>query len=201
VIERLRRAGEAGFTLIELLVATSLSLIVVIGSLTFIVVEIDQQNGTSSRSAAALQGEAGLQRLVRDLRGAMEQTTSGTPLTAVASTTATTAQLVFSIPTSGATTTPQTVTWVCTVGGSCTRQLGNGTAVTEIRGVTAVTLAPFDSSGAALALPATNPAFINVSVSLQVTSQLQRQGQATQAVRGESNPIVVQTGIDLRNFA
>lgn len=195
---RIRLAGESGFTLIEMLVAGSLSLVVVVGSLTFVVVSTKQQNTASSRSVAARQGEVGLERLVRDLRGAMQQTTAGVPLTAVASTTATTAKLVFSIPSSAVNTTPQTVTWLCTVGATCTRQLAAGTVIPEITGVTAVSLAPLDSSGAALALPATNPAYVGISLSLQPTSQL---GGQTQAAPGAANPIVVQTGVDLRNFA
>lgn len=195
---RIRLACEAGYTLIEMLVASSLALVVVGGSLTFLVVSTNQQNVVSSRSVAARQGQVGLQRLVRDLRGAMQQTVTGTPLTAVASTTATTAKLVFSIPSAASNTTPQTVTWLCTVGATCTRQVAGGSVIPEITGVTAVMLEPVDSSGAALALPATNPAYVGITLNLRVTSQL---GGQTQAAPGASNAIVVQTGVDLRNFA
>ena len=197
--ERLRLAGQAGFTTVELLVATSAALLVVIGPLAFIVVSTDQQNASSSRSAAASQAEVGLQRLVRDLRGAMQQTTTGTPLTVTVSSTSSpvTGKLVFSIPSAAATTTPQTVTWLCTVGSTCTRQT-TGSAVTEITGVTGVTLSPLDSTGAALTLPATNPAYLDIALNVQVTSQL---GGGTQVVRGTSNSIKLQTGVDLRNFS
>ncbi len=197
---RVKLAGQAGFSMIEMLVATTAALLVVIGPLAFIVVSTDQQNASSSRSTAARQAEVGLQRLVRDLRGAMQQTVTGTPLTVTVSSTASpvTGKLVFSIPSSAANTTPQTVTWLCTVGATCTRQLAGGSAIPEITGITAVTLSPLDSSGAALTLPATNPAYVDVALDVQVTSQL---GGQTQVVRGTSQSIKLQTGVDLRNFS
>lgn len=195
---RRRLAAQAGFTLLEVLVAATLSIVVVGGPLAFIIVSINQQNGASSRTVAAQQAEIGLERLARDLRSAIQLTAvSGTPLGVTVSSSGTpkVTQIAFSIPTPNAVTTAQSVTWRCTDGGSCTRQLGSAAAASEITGVTSTTLTT--SSGAALALPATNPDYIGITLNLQVTSQLGLNGVA----RGASNPIVVQTGIDLRNFA
>lgn len=194
---RRRLAGEAGFTIIEVLVASALALVVVVGPLTFIVVSTTQQNAASSRTVAARQGEVGLEKLVRDLRSAIKQTAvTGARLSVTASATGSTTTIAFSIPTPNANSTAQSVTWSCTAGATCTRKLGAAAAGTEITGVTSVAL--LDSSGAALTLPATNPTYLGITLNLQATSQL---GGGTQAARLDTNPIVVQTGVDLRNFA
>jgi Tfp pilus assembly protein PilW len=200
---RLRR--ERGVTLVELLWYIVLSLVVIVGPLYFIVTSLRQQNAAASRTSVARQAETGLEQLVRDLRQAMPQDASGNALTVtVMNPTGSTTSISFDIPTPGNATTPQVITWTCpssgaTVAGTCTRQLGSGSAATRINDVTSATFAPTDSSGAAMTLPATNPAYMNVTVTLQGTSELDTGGTHTAA--GVNNLIKVQTGIDLRNFA
>jgi hypothetical protein len=46
-----------------------------------------------------------------------------------------------------------------------------------------------------MTLPATNPSYLNVALSLRVTSQADR----TAVPQGAQNPVLVQGGIDLRN--
>jgi hypothetical protein len=106
------------------------------------------------------------------------------------------------------------VTWTCpssaasaTNAGACTRQLGSGAAVARVTGVQSVTFSPVSSSGWSMSLPATNPAYIGITVELQLISQLDRTQPQTHIVRGSnasgpsSNPLYIQTGVDLRNFA
>jgi hypothetical protein len=181
----------------------TLSLVVIAGPLYFIVVSIRQQNAASSRTAAAHQAETGLEQLARDLRQAMSQDASGNPLHVTVSQTATTTSISFDIPTPGSVTTPRAITWTCpssgaSAPGSCTRALGSGSS-TEIAGVNSITFSPTSSTGGALALPATDPAYIGIAVSVQVTSQLDT--GRTHATSGISNPVLIQTGVDLRNFA
>jgi prepilin-type N-terminal cleavage/methylation domain-containing protein len=194
--------SEAGFTFIEVLVAMVLGLVVVVGPLLFLVTSTRQQNVSASRASASRQAEAGIELLARDLREAMSQDAAGNTYTVTVSnpTTSTTA-VTFKIPTPGSSSLPQTDTWTCpSTGassvGSCTRTLG-ASAATKIVGVKSVTFSPLGSSGAALALPATNPSYIGIALSAQVTSQLDS-GQ-TQVAQGASSPILVQTGVDLRN--
>jgi hypothetical protein len=65
--------------------------------------------------------------------------------------------------------------------------------------VNSITFSPTSSTGGALALPASDPAYIGIAVSVQVTSQLD--ALRTHATSGVTNPILIQTGVDLRNFA
>ncbi len=86
----------------------------------------------------------------------------------------------------------------CERAGSCTRTLGSASS-TPINGVKSIVFSPTSSTGGALALPATDPAYIGIALSVQVTSQLD--AAQTHTTPGVSNPILVQTGVDLRNFA
>ncbi len=196
---------ERGLTLVELLWAVALALVVIVGPLYFIVTALTQQNAASSRTAAAAQAETGLEQLVRDLRQAMSQDANGNALTVtVSNPTGMTSALSFNIPTPGSAATPESVTWTCpstgAVGaGPCTRQLAGGPLATEIAGVTAATFAPTNASGAAMPLPATDPAYIGVTLAVQGTSQLDP--SQTHAAAAIAHPIRVQTGIDLRNFS
>jgi Tfp pilus assembly protein PilW len=196
---------ERGVTLVELLWYVVLSLFVIVGPLYFIVVSVRQQNVVSSRTTAARQAEAGLEQLVRDLRQAMTQDASGNALhVTVSNPTSTTTSIAFDIPTPGSATTPQSLTWTCpssgaTSAGTCTRTLGTGSAESEVIGVQFATFSPKSSSGTSMTLPATDPAYVDVALSVQATSQLDT-GQSHTAT-GVSNPVTVQTGIDLRNFA
>jgi prepilin-type N-terminal cleavage/methylation domain-containing protein len=201
-----RAGGEAGFTLIELLVAMAAALIVVIGPTLFIVTSIHQQNSISSRAVAARQAETGLERMVRDLREAMTQDASGNALSVtVSNPTTTTTAISFNIPTPGSATTPQPLVWTCPSSGatsaaSCTRKLGStGSAKPVITGVNSATFSAVSSSGGSLTLPATNPGYVNISLSVRATSQLDT--TQTHAATGDANPILVQTGVDLRNLS
>ncbi len=194
-------AVQDGFTLIEILIAMVLALVVVVAPLLFLVTSTNQQNQTASRASASRQAESGLELMARDLREAISQDAAGNTYTVTVSnpTTSTTA-VSFTIPTPGSSTT-QTVTWTCpstgaSAVGTCTRTVG-GSAASKIIGVNSVTFSPLSSSGAALAFPATNPSYLGIALSVQAISQLDN-GQ-THVARGASSPILVQTGIDLRN--
>jgi prepilin-type N-terminal cleavage/methylation domain-containing protein len=196
-----RPRAEDGYTLIEVLVAMVLALVVVAGPLLFLVTSIRQQNVASSRASASRQAESGLELMTRDLREAISQDAAGnTYAVTVSNPTTSTTAVSFTIPTPGS-STPQTLTWTCpSTGassvGTCTRTVG-GSAATKIVGVNSVAFSPLSSTGVALAFPATNPSYLGVALSVQAISQLDN-GQ-THVAQGASNPILVQTGIDLRN--
>ncbi len=195
--------SDRGYTLIELLIAMALSLVVIVGPLYFIVVSIRQQNVSSSRTAAAHRAETGLEQLARDLRQAMSQDASGNALHLTVTQAATTTTVSFDIPTPGNVTTPRAISWTCpstgaSAVGSCTRTLGSASS-TPINGVISLAFSPTSSTGSALSLPATDPAYIGIALSVQATSQLD--STQTHTTPGISNPILVQTGVDLRNFA
>jgi prepilin-type N-terminal cleavage/methylation domain-containing protein len=193
--------AEDGFTLIEILVAMVLALVVVAAPLLFLVTSTNQQNLTASRASASRQAETGLELMARDLREAMSQDAAGNTYTVtVSNPTSSTTAVSFTIPTPGSTLT-QTVTWTCpstgaSTVGTCTRAVGSS-AATKIVGVNSVTFSPLSSSGTALTFPATNPSYLGIALSVQVTSQLDN--SQTRAAQGTSNPVLVQTGIDLRN--
>jgi prepilin-type N-terminal cleavage/methylation domain-containing protein len=197
-----RLQNDGGFTLVELLVAMVISLIVFGGVVTFLVVTFRQQNVISSRTAASRQAEAGLQQLVRDLGEAMTTVTISDPTSA-------STQLVLDIPTPGSDSTPEQVTWICpsaaaplTNIGSCTRQLG-GTTTTAISGVQSLALT--NVNGSALTLPASDPAYLGLTLTVQDISQEAPgtivQGENSGATTPSTNPIMIQTGVDLRNFS
>jgi Tfp pilus assembly protein PilW len=208
-----RLATEHGLTLVELLVAVALTLVIGGGALSLMLVSIDQQNAISSRTVAARQAQAGLDQLTRDLSEAMSQDASGNALsvTVSSSSLASTTSISFSIPTPGSATTPRSVTWTCPSTaaassnvGSCTRTVGSSTT-TMIAGVQSMSFSPLNQSGQAMTLPATNPAYISMTLKVQVISQLDHTQPATHVLRGanhgSSNPITIQAGVDLRNFA
>jgi len=184
----------------------SLSLVIAGATMTFMIVSLDQGNAVSSRAFASSQAETGVEQLVRDLRDAMSQTASGSALSVTVSnpTTSTTA-ISLDLPTPGSDTTPETVKWTCpstgaTTQGLCTRTVGSGGALHEIRGVLSATFAPYSSTGALdTTFPASNPAYIAITLDVQDTSASDT-GQ-THVVQGIKNPIVIQTGADLMNFA
>jgi prepilin-type N-terminal cleavage/methylation domain-containing protein len=202
---------ERGFTLIEMLVAMSLSLVIGGAAMTFMVVSIDQQNAVSSRTVAARNAETALEQLTRDLRQAMTQNASGGALHVTvtnATTTPPTTTISLSIPTpaaNGATdTTPQSVTWSCqgsaTSPGTCTRTVGS-VAHTEVVGFESFSFT--NASGSTLTPTVTDPPYLGITLNVQDTSQLDRTQYTStpHAVRGSTNPIVVQIGVDLRNEA
>ncbi len=200
-------------TLIELLVAMMVFLIISGAAMTFLIVSIDQQNSIVSRTDAARQAEGGLQQLDRDLRQAMALDASNNALTVqiwTDSTTKTTSAS-FYVPTPGNDTTGQLVTWSCpstaaTSVGSCTRSLGS-TSLIKIAGVKSLAFTALDSSGNAITLCAAqsgcalSPASVSMTAQIYAISQLDHTSGRTNVVRGASNPITVQSGTDLRNFA
>jgi hypothetical protein len=184
----------------------SLALVIAAALMTFMIVSTDQGNAIASRAYATAQAEPGVEQLVRDLRDAMSQNASGTALSVtVSNPSASTTSISLNIPTPGTDTTPQAVTWTCpstgaTAVGLCTRTVGSGGAIHEVRGVISATFTPYSSTGAVQTpLPATNPAYVAITLSVQDTSA----GNTTDTavVQGISKPILIQTGVDLRNFA
>jgi hypothetical protein len=208
-----RLSAERGVTVIEVLVA-SLTFVVVAGAaMTFMIVSLNRQNEISSRSAAARQAEVGLEQLVRDLRNAMSQNGSGAALSVVAADAAGRSTLSFDIPTPNNSGVAQAVTWNCPDQGSgaqnvgsCTRTVAGATR-TLIEGVQSLGLTALDATGALASLPATNPAYIGIALKVQVVSQLDSnrsqllQGSQTTPGSPSTNPILIQAGVDLRNFA
>jgi Tfp pilus assembly protein PilW len=193
--------------MIELLVAISLALIVVAIPMVWIVTSLKQQNQVAGRSASTTQAEVGLERLTRDLRQVVPNTT--TTFTWGSGSASTT----FTLPTpgTGGATTEQ-VTWSCTFGdaGSCTRSVNSGGALTEIANVESLVFAPVGTSGTALASgSATQAAYVGITLQVLDTSQLDttRSHQALQVRKCSGvittncytlNSITVEDGVDLR---
>jgi hypothetical protein len=196
VVARLR--DQCGMTMVELMVALMAGLLVVVLPLVFIVTSIRQSNGANSRALSATQAETGLLALTRDLR---EASSTATFTWGPASASAT-----FSIPTPGNSSALESVTWSCAFnGGTCSRQVGTSAAVPEIKNVVGLTFAPTDSNGNALSSPATNPAYVGITVQVQNASSLDRTpvtpGGSTGARAGfsSSTPITLADGAYLRN--
>jgi prepilin-type N-terminal cleavage/methylation domain-containing protein len=199
----MRTEPESGYTLIELLVVIVVFVAVVGIPMGFIVTSLTQSNVSSSRSAAAAQGEVGLQRLVRDLRNAAPGTTS----TFTWGSTSASVSLTIPMPgTNGSST--ESVSWTCSFpsgsSGSCNRSVASGAPVSEIIALTGVTFSPIDGSGNALGgasspYSATNPAYVGITVSVLPVSQ-NPGGQSTR-VTSDSTPITLQDGVTLLNNA
>lgn len=195
-----RLAGERGYTLVEMLVAMVLGIVVVGGPIALIIVSLSQQNATSSRTVAARQAEVGLERLTRDLRQAqnLPDPTTGvnaTPVTVTYGSGSSTATL--NVDPNGAAS--GAVVWTRSAAGACTRKQGSAAAVPLINGVTSATFTPLARDGTTLTSGSTDPAFLNIQIKVQVTSQLDA-GQ-THAVSGVNHPITVQDGVALRNYS
>jgi type II secretory pathway pseudopilin PulG len=197
-------------TLIELLVAMSLALVVGGAAMGFLIVTLNQQNNVSSRAVTTRTGQTQLATLTRDLHNAMSQDGSGNTKTFTMSMpTASTTQLVFSVPSGTGSTADQTaatVTWLCTnaatTPGTCTRTVGS-TTQTVITGLSSVTFTAQSSTGANLPLSTaqavSSPAFIGVTLNLDVISQ--SDSSQSHVLHGTVNTVALQAGIDLRNFA
>jgi type II secretory pathway pseudopilin PulG len=197
--------------MIELLVAMAIALLVGGAGLTFMVVTFDQQNAISSRTAASRQAEQGLQQLVRDLREAMPSPNS---VSVTTNTGSQTTSITFDIPTPGNDTVGQQVSWTCpstaapaAIIGTCSRSVnGSSTPKPEILGVQSMALS-LSPTGSPAVTAATNPSYLDVTLDVQVTSHADSQVTPTKILRGpnatapSTSAIVVQTGIDLRNFA
>ncbi|MEA2298332.1 MAG: hypothetical protein QOF77_1268 [Solirubrobacteraceae bacterium] len=197
---RRRLRGEAGFTLNETLLAMALAVIVVGGPMSFIIVSLNQQNTVSSRSVAAREAQVGLAQLTHDLREAQYITdSSGADTTPVAlSSTATTATASFYLPIAGSPSAAGShVVWTCsTVAATCTRAVGAGSAIPQIRGVTGATFTGTSSAGAAATA---NPAYVSISVQASVLNLNDHTGTTT--LPGTNNSITLQDGVTLRNYA
>jgi hypothetical protein len=185
-------------TTVELMLALMAGLLVIVIPLVFIVTSIRQSNGANSRALSSTQAETGLLALTRDLREASS--------TATFTWGSSSASATFSVPTPGNPSVLESVTWSCSFGGgTCTRQVGTSVAVPEIKNVVGVTFAPTDSSGNALSSPATNPAYVGVTVQVQNASSLDRTsvtpGGSSGARAGypSSTPITLEDGAYLRN--
>jgi Tfp pilus assembly protein PilW len=175
-------------TLVELLVAMFAALLVIVIPVAWLVLSINHSNAASSRALSATQAETGLQALTRDLREASS--------TATFTWGASSALATFSIPTPGSPSTLESVTWTCSFPyGTCTRQVGSGAAVPEIGDVVSLSFAPTDSSGSALSSPATNPAYVGITLQVENASYLDR----TQTAPFSSKPITLADGAYLRN--
>jgi hypothetical protein len=174
-----------------------LAVIVVGGPLTFIIVSLDQQNAVSSRSVAAREAQVGMALLTHDLREAQNIANAAgvdtTPVT-IANSGST---LSFYLASVGSPTAAGSlVTWSCTVGADCTRQVGAATAVPEIRGVTAATFSGTSTTGTAVT---SNPSFVSIALQVQVTSLADH--TQTHVLSGTSNSIPLQDGVELRNYS
>lgn len=167
--------------------------VVVLGVPLLLLVQVfADQNSAASRSAATNRVEIGVDQILRDMRQATAATISSASGTATA---------VLSVPvrTSGGGVAPasQTVTWACAPGGSCTRQVGAGSAAPVIDNVASASFAPTSKTGATT-LPQTNPSYVSVTVSAVDTSE---QGSRHLAIESAANPITFQDGVDLRNLS
>lgn len=186
-------------TMVELMVALMAGLLVIVIPLVFIVTSIRESNGANSRALSATQAETGLLALTRDLREASS--------TATFTWGSSSASATFSIPTPGNPSAPEAVSWSCAFnGGTCTRQVGTGAAIPEIKNVASIAFAPTDSTGNALSSPATNPAYVGVTVEVQNASSLDRTpvtttGGLAGARSGyvSTQPITLTDGAYLRN--
>jgi hypothetical protein len=137
---------------------------------------------------SATQAETGLLALTRDLREATPTSTFTWGGTAASAT--------FSIPTPGNPGVPEAVTWNCSFGGgTCTRQVGTSAAIPEIKNVVNLVFAPRDVNGSALPSPATNPAYVGITLEVQNASSLDR----TSITPFSPKPITLADGAYLRN--
>ncbi len=221
VSRRLR--SEEGVTLVELVVAMWLGLIVMVAGLVFMIITLHQGNAVTSRAVATRGAEVALQQLVRDLRQSMTTTESSSARALTISASGSTTTFSFSIPTPGSDTTPENVTWSCTgttaSPGWCTRTIGT-TTHTWVVGFESIAFT--NLSGTTLTPPISTPDYLGITMQLQVTSQLDAYQYNTTASHmcplagggltptpvthpcsysGSSNPIVIQTAVDLRNQA
>ena len=190
-------------TLVELAVGMSLGLIVLAAGLVFMVTTLHQSNAVASRAVATRNAEAALSLLVRDLRQSMTTTQSSSAQALTISISGSTTTFSFSIPTPGSDTTPENVTWSCTgtttSPGWCTRTIGSATQ-TWLVGFESIAFT--NLSGTTLTPPITTPSYLGITMDVQVTSQLDANQYKTTPdanFTGASNPIVIQTAVDLRN--
>jgi Tfp pilus assembly protein PilW len=204
IAEALR--SERGITLIELLIYMITSLFVFTAVIAFILTTFTQENQTVSRTTTNDQAEQGLEQLAADLRQAVTNVSISNPSSS-------TTEIQFYIPTAGAPTDPEAISWTCpssgaTQVGSCTRVLTTGsTTITKnpINNVVSMSFSATSSSGTAVTLPvsdSTSIASVGMTLSVQTSSYTSvdtgNQGTALPGTSG--HPILLQTTADLRNF-
>jgi type II secretory pathway pseudopilin PulG len=203
-----RARGEAGCTPVELLVVISIAVVLISGITGFIVVSLRQANAATSRTVAARKAEVFLARLTREVREAqyIESSTNGSDTTPVNVTYGSGSSSVsFYEPIAGSTGKGTQVTWTCTAKASCTRTVTGSSAVTMLTGVESATFTPYGSSGTGLASGAgaasspSYPSSIRITLSVKQISQADR--AQTHTVSAAASPIVVQDGVDLRNYS
>jgi Tfp pilus assembly protein PilV len=199
-------ASEAGLTIIEVVIAASLAVVLLAGAGNFILASLRQANAASSRVVTARGAELFLARLTREVREAqyIQTSSTGADTTPVNVTYGSGSSSVsFYIPNAGSSSAGTQVTWTCTAEASCTRKAGGGTAVTQLTGVKSATFRPLASSGSELSSGAgangSYPSSILMTLSVKDISQLDREHSHT--VEAVKNPIVVQDGVDLRNYS
>jgi Tfp pilus assembly protein PilV len=199
-----RLAREEGFTMIEVLITLPLAMVVAVGLMWLTITSLHQGDAADSRASSTIQAQVGLNRLTQDLSEAIAANN------VTMSQTASSVTVTFDIPDPSNADAAEAVTWTCpysaapaaSLFGSCTRKVGSGSTMTEITGIESAAFAPLSASGSAIALTSTPtayaPAYIGITLDLAVVSQLNP--KQTTTVQGVSTPIVVQGGVDLRNF-
>ena len=167
------------------------------------------QNKATSRLVTSTTAEAGLDRLLRDLRHAESATFASS---------ATTSTVALSLPKRQATSTSSlptsSVTWTCTTGSACTRQVAGGSVESVIRNVASVTFTPTDASGNT---DTTDPVYVGVELKANIVDQLDSKpndadgervlptGQAKlqNPATGQKqvvDPVTLRDGVSLRNL-
>jgi Tfp pilus assembly protein PilW len=206
---------ESGITLVEFIVAVVCALVVFGAVCSFMLVAIRGQNSTSSRAYAVTHAQTMLAQLTADLREAQDATDPSTcadltPVTITNDGNGTSTASLYVPPLTGSTysstagactgnaTTGTHIVWTCTAGGTCTRQVGASTMV-SLQGVTSASFVAMGSNGATLSSPASNPAFVAITLKVQVTSQLD--SSQTHVVAGIQHAIILQDGVSLRNYS
>jgi len=199
---------EDGCTGVELLVAISIAVIVITGVTGFIVVSLRQANRVSTRTVAARQAEVFLARLTHEVREAqyIESSTNGSNTTPVNVTYGEgSSSVTFYLPVAGSTGKGTQVTWTCTAKASCTRTVAGGSAVTFLKNVESATFTPYGAGGTELASgagAAASPSYpSSIRISLSVKQISEADSSRTQTVGTSASPIVVQDGVDLRNYS
>ena len=200
-----RLRNEDGFTLIEVLITFPIAMVVAVGLMWFTLTALHQGDAAEGRASSAIQAQAGLNRLTQDLSeaiGADDVTMSQT---------ASSVTVTFDIPNPSNSDAAEAVTWTCPYSaapvassvGHCTRQVASGSAVQVMSGIESATFAPVSSTGSAIALTTTPtalaPAYLGITLDVAVLSQLNP--TQTTTVSGIAAPVIVQAGVDLRNFS
>jgi hypothetical protein len=90
------------------------------------------------------------------------------------------------------------VTWTCTAGADCTRQVAGGAAVTLIAAIVSACFDVTSSASCASSVSATNPGYVWITMQPRIVSQLPNANRS--AVAGTSAP-TLKDGVALRDFS